>query len=125
MENEELWKKIETQVDGILDTLAQDKNSIVNKIDEELKDFILTLCMDMALPREKQIKELNDELSERMFDCNHCEFRFNANHKGYQLTRAKNYLRFLLGVVHIKNTYNDEIEKQIAEAAEFLKEEQD
>jgi hypothetical protein len=94
MENEELWKKIETQVDGILDTLSQDRNSIVDKIDEDLKDFILTLCIDIALPREKQI------------------------------TKAKNYLRFLLGVVHIKNTYNDVIEEQITEIAKFLKEEE-
>lgn len=38
-----------------------------------------------------------------------------------QLTEAKKYISFLLGVVHIKNTYNKEIEEEIAKAEAFLK----
>ena len=46
--------------------------------------------------------------------------RDRANKLQDQLTKAKNYLKFLLGVVHIKNTYNDEIEKEIAEVEQFI-----
>ena len=38
------------------------------------------------------------------------------------LTKAKKYIGFLLGVVHIKNTYNKEIEEEIAKAEQFLSE---
>lgn len=39
-----------------------------------------------------------------------------------ELIEAKKYIGFLLGVVHIKNTYNKEIEEEIAKAEAFLKE---
>ena len=39
-----------------------------------------------------------------------------------ELTEAKKHIGFLLGVVHIKNTYNKEIEEEISKAEAFLKE---
>ena len=39
-----------------------------------------------------------------------------------QLDKAKKYIDFLLGVVHIKNIYNKEIEEEIIKAEQFLKE---
>lgn len=58
MAKEELLPKIETFVNGVLETLLQDKNSIVERIDEELKDFIISVGFDCAEPREKRITEL-------------------------------------------------------------------
>ena len=49
----------------------------------------------------------------------YAEYYFKTND---QLTKAKKYISFLLGVVHIKNTYNKEIEEEIAKAEAFFKE---
>ena len=48
---------------------------------------------DFAGPREKKIIELNDKISEQMFECTHCEDRFNANHKQYLLSQAKELIK--------------------------------
>ena len=61
---EELLPKIETFVNGVLETLSQDKNSIVKRIDEKLKDFIITVGYDCAEPRENRIADLEQKLEQ-------------------------------------------------------------
>lgn len=48
---------------------------------------------DFVENKEKEITELNDRIGEQMFECDHCEDRFNANHRQYLLSQAKELIK--------------------------------
>ena len=84
----------------------------------------LTNPLLSAIFKIETLEKGNAEFKEQLyaFDKEREKLRKENAEVRTQLTNAKNYLRFLLGVVHIKNTYNELIEEQITEAKQFLKE---
>lgn len=63
MTREELYEEAETFVDAIIDTLKQDiRGTLYNKLNQEdVKDALVSVYYDSALPREKRIAELEKE----------------------------------------------------------------
>lgn len=79
MIKEELRKEIEKEAKRRTKGFRNQENCI--------QSYIMG-ASDFAEPREKEIAELNDKIGEQMFECAHCEDRFNANHRQYLLSQA-------------------------------------
>lgn len=84
MIKEELRKEIEKEAKRRTKGFRNQENCI--------QSYIMG-ASDFAEPREKEIAELNSKLGEQMFDCAHCEDRFNANHRQYLLSQAKELIK--------------------------------
>lgn len=84
MIKEELRKEIEKEAKRRTQGFRNQENCI--------QSYIMG-ASDFVEVKEKEIMELNSKLSEQMFECTHCEDRFNANHKQYLLSQAKELVK--------------------------------
>ena len=84
MIKEELKKEIEKEAKRRTRGFRNQENCI--------QSYIMG-ASDFVEPREKEIAKLNDKIGEQMFECAHCEDRFNANHRQYLLSQAKELIK--------------------------------
>ena len=112
MIKEELRKEIEKEAKRRTQGFRNQENCI--------QSYIMG-ATDFAEPREKEITELNSKLSEQMFECTHCEDRFNANHKQYLLSQAKAVIEKLLNAFASNDFFEEEELSAMGEAEQFLK----
>ena len=92
MIKEELRKEIEKEAKRRTQGFRNQENCI--------QSYIMG-ATDFVEVEEKKITELNDKLSEQMFECASCEDRFNANHRQYLLSQAKEIMK--IGVEAVKH----------------------
>lgn len=116
MIKEELRKEIEKEAKRRTKGFRNQENCI--------QSYIMG-ASDFAEPREKEIAELNSKLGEQMFDCAHCEDRFNANHRQYLLSQAidviKDQQELLDSVLSGAEFLSDFAQNTLNKAEQFLK----
>lgn len=84
MIKEELRKEIEKEAKRRTKRFKNQENCI--------QSYIMG-ASDFVENKEKEITELNDRIGEQMFECDHCDDRFNANHRQYLLSQAKELIK--------------------------------
>lgn len=102
-----------------------DIDEMKDRISMALKDPILQQGFEIICKNLSEFEKENAELKEKYDTClrENTGLKIHSAYVEKKLTEAKKYIGFLLGVVHIKNTYNKEIEEEIAKAEAFINKE--
>lgn len=116
MIKEELRKEIEKEAKRRTKGFKNQENCI--------QSYIMG-ASDFIEAKEKEIAGLNSTISEQMFECAHCEDRFNANHRQYLLSQAidviKDQQELLDRVLSGAEFLSDFAQNTLRKAEQFLK----
>ena len=116
------------QLDRICTDLLEPREKRIAELEHQLTHRNCLDCSNHSsklrmrtLELEKENAELKATNKSLLESCEGATMMYQDLQKANNnLTEAKKYIGFLLGVVHIKNTYNKEIEEEIAKAEAFL-----